>query len=194
MKRKLSMKVFVMMLLISMFLFGCGSDEKEQEETVTDNETVHVLEIEENEEEQEEISEEESKEQEEVPEEELEESKPEVQKMLEDAEAEATALEKKLAEDASLTQADLNELTHEIYVVWDNVLNKLWGVLKDTQDKETMDSLLVEQREWIADKEAEAKKAGEEFAGGSMEAMAIDQKAAELTRERVYELAAYLGI
>ena len=112
----------------------------------------------------------------------------------EEEQKESATLEKKLAEDASLTQVDMNELSNEIYTVWDDVLNEIWGILKDTQDDKTMNTLLEEQREWIDYKEAEAKKAGEEFAGGSMEAMAVDQKAAELTQIRVYELAAYLGI
>ena len=116
------------------------------------------------------------------------------QKLLADAEKEAAALEKKLAEDASLNQADMNELSNEIYVVWDNVLNELWGILKDTQDEDTMNDLLKEQREWIDMKEKEAQKAGEEFAGGSMQALVVNQKAAELTKVRVYELADYLGI
>jgi len=39
----------------------------------------------------------------------------------------------------------------------------------------------------------EEQEAGAEFAGGSMEVMAVNMKAAELTKERVYELTAYLG-
>jgi len=115
-----------------------------------------------------------------------------VQKMIDDAEAEAAALEKKLAEDASLTQADMNELSYEIYTVWDDVLNDVWGILKDTLDEEAMNDLLEEQREWIADKEAKAQEAGVEFAGGSMEAMVVNMKASEFTKERVYDLVEYL--
>lgn len=116
-----------------------------------------------------------------------------VQKVLEEAEKEASVFNEKLTEDPSLTQADMNELSMELYQVWDGVLNDIWANLKATLDEETMESLLQEQQAWIAEKEAEAKQAGEALAGGSMAPLAANQKAAELTRTRVYELASYLG-
>lgn len=116
-----------------------------------------------------------------------------VQKVLEEAEQEATALQKKLQEDPSLTQADMNMLSMGIYQVWDDVLNDLWKNLKVILDEDTMSDLLVEQRAWIAEKEAEVKQAGEEVGGGSLAPLVANQKAAELTRTRVYELASYLG-
>lgn len=191
------MKKIILMLIVTMFLFGCGSSE---EETAVDNEPVEELVIENQEEETGEV--EETEEVEEVEEAEETEGQQEqqsvdkaaVEKILADAEEAAAALEKKLAEDASLNQADMNALSNEIYVVWDDVLNELWGILKETQDEDAMNDLLKEQREWIDMKETEAQKAGEEFAGGSMQALAVNQKAAELTKERVYELADYLGI
>ena len=192
------MKKIILMLIMSMFLFGCGSSE---EKTPENNEPVEDLVIESQEEETEEVEEQEEtevKEQKEEKTEEVEEQqsvdKSAVEKLLADAEKEAAALEKKLAEDASLSQADMNKLSNEIYVVWDDVLNELWGILKDTQDEDTMNDLLKEQREWIDMKETEAEKAGEEFAGGSMQALVVNQKAAELTKVRVYELADYLGV
>lgn len=181
------MKKIIVMLIMAMFLVGCGSNE---EENVTNSEPVEDLVIEDQEEKTEEATE--------VKEQKTEEQKSvdkvAVEKVLEDAEKESYALEKKLEEDASLTQTDMNELSNEIYVVWDDALNELWGILKDTQDEDTMNTLLKEQREWIDMKETEAKKAGEEFAGGSMQALVVNQKAAELTKVRVYELADYLGV
>lgn len=55
-----------------------------------------------------------------------------VRKVLEEAEREASALQKKLAEDPTLTQADMNTLSMENYQVWDGVLNNLWKILKST--------------------------------------------------------------
>ena len=112
--------------------------------------------------------------------------------MLEAADQEAARLEKKLAEDATLTQSDMNELSQEIYIIWDDLLNELWGILKENLDQETMDKLLKEQRTWIADKESKVKQEAAEFAGGSMAALAANQKAAELTKERAYVLAKYI--
>lgn len=106
---------------------------------------------------------------------------------------EAAALEKKLLEDRSLTQADMNELSNDIYKVWDGALNELWQALKNSQDAGTFEQLLEEQRAWIAEKEAEVKRAGENVGGGSMAPMVTSQRVAKLTKERVYELAGYLG-
>jgi len=96
-------------------------------------------------------------------------------------------------EDPTLTQADMNTISMEIYQVWDGVLNDLWKVLKSTMEEGAMEKLLQEQRLWITEKEAEVKEAGEEVGGGSMAPMVADQRAAKLTRERVYALASHLG-
>lgn len=112
---------------------------------------------------------------------------------LDEAEEQMTVLEKALYEDSSLTQADMNDLSNEMYVVWDDLLNEMWKVLKESLNEETMEALLEEQRAWIAEKEAEVKQAGEEAGGGSLAIMVTNQRAAKITRERVYELAAYFG-
>ncbi len=116
-----------------------------------------------------------------------------IQTMLEEAETQSTDLEKKLYEDTSLTQADMNVISYEIYMVWDELLNEVWTLLKQKLDEKTMDALLDEQRVWITEKEAEVKRVGEEAGGGSIAGLLCNQRAAQLTRTRVYELANYLG-
>ena len=54
---------------------------------------------------------------------------------------------------------------------------------------EEMAVLTEEELRWIADKEAAVQEAGAEFEGGSMQPLIMNQKAAALTRDRVYELA-----
>ena len=76
--------------------------------------------------------------------------------------------------------------------MWDSDLNVIWRDLKVILDAESFDKLLQEQREWIAQKEAEVKKAGADYEGGSIQPMVMNQKAAELTKTRVYELLEYL--
>ena len=107
-------------------------------------------------------------------------------------EEQSDALERDIQENASLTQADLNVKSQELYDMWDSMLNEVWETLKQTQDAETMEKLNVQEREWIAWKERQIREAGEEFEGGSLQPMVCAQKAAELTRERVYELIAVL--
>jgi len=87
-----------------------------------------------------------------------------------------------------LNQTEMNFLAQEIYVLWDDEINKIWGYLKETLDKDTMDILTSEQREWITRKENEIEKAGSEYEGGSIRPMIEYLKGAELTRDRVYEL------
>lgn len=103
------------------------------------------------------------------------------------AEVQAAQLENVLEED-SLSQADLNVRSGELYKLWDDFLNRLWGVLKDTKDAEFMEALLAEQREWIKEKEKAIEEAAAEVEGGSLEPFVRNSKATELTKARVYEL------
>ena len=99
----------------------------------------------------------------------------------------AASLENSIENDP-LTQMEYNEKTQELYEMWDYALNEVWDVLKQTQDAETMSSLTTEEREWITLKEQAVADAGAEFEGGTMQPMIMNQKAAEMTRDRVYEL------
>lgn len=54
---------------------------------------------------------------------------------------------------------------------------------------EEMAVLTEKELRWIADKEAAVQEAGAEFEGGSMQPLIMNQKAAALTSDRVYELA-----
>ncbi len=110
-----------------------------------------------------------------------------VSDMIADAKERADAVEASLEHDP-LCQADMNEKAAELYAIWDAALNELWAELKDTLREEEFQALLEEQRAWIAEKERAAKEAGQEVAGGSMQGMVMDLKAARMTKERVYEL------
>lgn len=99
----------------------------------------------------------------------------------------AASMENSIKND-TLTQTEYNEKTQDLYELWDFTLNELWGVLKQTQDAETMSSLTVKEREWIAKKEQAVAEAGAEYEGGTMQSMVMNQKAAEMTKARVYEL------
>lgn len=87
-----------------------------------------------------------------------------------------------------LTQLEYNEKSQELYEIWDSVLNSVWGILMLTQDTETTNMLIEEEREWIAWKEQVVAEAGADYEGGSMQPMIMNQKAAEMTKARVYEL------
>lgn len=111
----------------------------------------------------------------------------ELKKIITYNETSAASLEESITNDI-LTQLEYNEKTKELYDLWDSLLNRVWEVLKQTQDTETMKILTAEQLKWIALKEQEIAKAGAEYEGGSIQPMVMNQKAAEVTKVRVYEL------
>ncbi len=91
-------------------------------------------------------------------------------------------------EHEAFTQAEMNAKSAELYKLWDDALNYLWGKLKAALPEEEFSKLLDEQLIWISDKEKAVQEAGREFEGGSMSALAENSKAAGITQERVYEL------
>lgn len=103
----------------------------------------------------------------------------------------ASDLEDELQKE-DLTQSDMTKISSQLYQLWDNELNTIWAKLKETLDTATMETLTKEEREWISYKEEEIKKAGAEYEGGTMQPMVENDKGAELTKARVYELAEYL--
>ena len=91
-----------------------------------------------------------------------------------------------------LTQTEYNETSAQLYDLCDSALNRTWGVLQNVLDEEAMEKLTEEERAWISEKEQAAAEAGAAYEGGSMQPMAENMKAAEMTRERVYELLEFL--
>lgn len=95
---------------------------------------------------------------------------------------------KSYLENEAMTQQDMNEKSQELYKLWDDGLNYLWGELKNKIPEDEFAKLLDEQRTWVADKEAAVEEAGKEVEGGSMYPLVVNSEAAKLTEERVYEL------
>ena len=95
---------------------------------------------------------------------------------------------KNYLENEAFTQDDMNVKSKELYDVWDEALNYLWGELKNYLPEEEFAELKDEQRTWITEKESAVEEAGKEFEGGSMYALAVNSEAAAITEERVYEL------
>ena len=109
------------------------------------------------------------------------------------AEETAAEYETKILEDTSLSQGELNELSAQMFDLWDIQLNEVWAVLQQMLSQTDMEALTAEELEWIAWKEEQLARTGEEAGGGSLAIMLQAQRAAELTRERVYVLLEYLA-
>ena len=97
----------------------------------------------------------------------------------------------KIEEKAAAMQ-EVNTLSLQLYQLWDNELNSIWSRLKETLDEDTMTTLTQEERDWIKTKDSAVEEAGKDAEGGSLQPLLENDKAAELTRNRVYELAEYL--
>ena len=110
---------------------------------------------------------------------------------LKHTEETSSVIENSLKNDI-LTQTDMNVKAKELYELWDKALNELWGVLKQSLKEDTMNTLTKEQVQWIALKEKSVKDAGAEVEGGTIYPLVTNSKAAEMTKNRVYELMRYL--
>lgn len=111
---------------------------------------------------------------------------------LSSTESRTARLEDSIENDAALSQDDLNALSADLYAAWDALLNQLWEVLQQILDEDTMETLTLEERAWIAEKEQAVKDAAASYDDGSVTALVCNMKAADMTRERVYELMEYL--
>ena len=99
----------------------------------------------------------------------------------------ADAIQTSLEQDV-LTQNELNAKSQELYVLWDDALNYLWGELKINLPDEELKKLQAEQRIWITEKELALEKVGKEFEGGSIYSLIVNSEGARITEERLYEL------
>lgn len=84
------------------------------------------------------------------------------------------------------------EKAARMYELWDGQLNELWDCLGQRLDPADMEALTAEELEWISWKEEQAVQAGAGPHEGCTQAAAEDMAAAELTRDRVYELLDWL--
>ena len=114
-----------------------------------------------------------------------------IESELQKIEEKAAAMQEDLSS-GELTQQEMNTLSLQLYQLWDNELNSIWSRLKETLDEDTMTTLTQEERDWIKTKDSAVEEAGKDAEGGSLQPLLENDKAAELTRNRVYELAEYL--
>lgn len=91
-----------------------------------------------------------------------------------------------------VTQLDLDSVASDRYHLWDDELNSIWARLKETLSEAEMNRLVEEERAWIVYRDEEAEFAGKQAEDERMKPMLYNDRLAEVTKERVYELAAML--
>lgn len=109
---------------------------------------------------------------------------------LRGAKTRVDVLEEKL-ESGYLSQIEMNQTSYKIYTIWDDQLNYIWKLMKENLPEDQMKDILTKQRAWIKEKEQKVKEAGAECEGGSLQPLIENTEAAELTKERAYELLDY---
>ena len=92
----------------------------------------------------------------------------------------------------TLTQAEQEEWAASLAEIWGGALDDLWGCLEQRLDPAELEPLAVEQTAWISWKDEQVTQAGADPHEGCTQAAAEDMAAAELTRDRVYELLDWL--
>ncbi len=90
------------------------------------------------------------------------------------------------------TTPEMVEYTGRMYEVADDCLNYIWNLVRYNVDEDEYATILEEQRAWIAEKEAKAKEASDEFEGGTFAPVTYNDVLATLTMERCEALIEYL--
>lgn len=109
------------------------------------------------------------------------------------ARIELKSLEFENADWDNMPQQEMNQLTGQWYMLWDEELNSLWGRLSDELDAQKKKEVLEEQRAWIKRKEMHVRGEGFSAYGGSLQPQIENTVAEEMTRVRAYILAEYLA-
>lgn len=86
------------------------------------------------------------------------------------------------------SQGDMTENARNRFRLWDSALNEEWQILMNLLPEDEKESLRAEEWAWISSKEQAVEAAGAGAEGGSLQPMLEYDEAAELTKERVYQL------
>ncbi|WP_121604660.1 lysozyme inhibitor LprI family protein [Virgibacillus sp. Bac332] len=106
-------------------------------------------------------------------------------KKLNDTKNEVEEMRKNPIDDTTYA---LKKVEGDAYDIWDELLNEIYGALKEQLPKEEMDQLRKEQREWIAYRDHTAKEASLKYKGGTMEQLEYVTVQNNLTEEKCFEL------
>ncbi len=82
----------------------------------------------------------------------------------------------------------MKKVENDRWELWDQLLNEVYGVLKEQLLPEEMDQLREEQRNWVKNRDNRALEASLKFKGGTQEQLEYVAVLANLTEERCYEL------
>ena len=111
-----------------------------------------------------------------------------VEAELQAVEQQSKNIEEKLSQ--AYTDAETNQYSEQLFKVWDDYINVLWGYIKNNLSESEFNSLKQEQIDWIVNKEDAMDIAGSNK--GSLETYFRNIEATNWTKDRVYQLINYL--
>ena len=82
----------------------------------------------------------------------------------------------------------LKKVENDRWDIWDQLLNEIYGVLKEQLQPDEMEKLKEEQQKWIKSRDDRALEASLKFKGGTQEQLEYVAVLANLTEERCTEL------
>ncbi len=97
-------------------------------------------------------------------------------------------LKVKLKDKLAGTTIDMREAESEIYIAWDEMLNEVYSEIISTLSEEEKDKLILEEKNWIEERDKKADDAAKEVEGGTMEPLVRTSSLEVSTKERCYEL------
>ncbi|WP_297631941.1 lysozyme inhibitor LprI family protein [uncultured Clostridium sp.] len=86
------------------------------------------------------------------------------------------------------SQTAMNAQSYEIYNIWNNKLNEIWGTLEQKLPANKMSELRTSENQWIKDKEAKEAAIKAQYQGGSVMPLEVNMELASLTEQRCYYL------
>lgn len=86
------------------------------------------------------------------------------------------------------TTLEIMECTNNMYNMWDDLLNDIWGVLKEQLSSNEMKELTFLEKQWIKDKESDAEEAMNQYEGGTEGQIEYYSSLLNSTKERCYYL------
>lgn len=98
---------------------------------------------------------------------------------------------KKAAEELEASDSStyaLKKVENDRWEIWDELLNEIYGVLKEQLSAQEMDQLRNEQQNWIKYRDDTALEASLKYKGGTQEHLEYVTVLANLSEERCYEL------
>lgn len=97
-------------------------------------------------------------------------------------------LKVKLKDKLAGSTIEMREAESEIYIAWDEMLNEVYSEIISTLSEEEKDKLILEEKNWIEERDKKADDAAKEVEGGTMEPLVRTSSLEVSTKERCYEL------